>query len=234
MKGIISTIIISCIAVVLLSSPSPAQSYLYTYTGNPYNYASGYPLSPSNYHMTIEFTYDGNLTPNTKYDSIPFTMSDGEYTLSSTDDNIIVPYFEINEINSDGLPLSWSIILIRDFPDLTELKMGSGPMMVGGSSRAEQTILTSYSDDILVASGYALKPYGIWEKSIVSMPCLGDLNHDGRMDMQDWLLFGKDWGRSNCTASNPCACDLNADGRCNMQDWLIFGQNWGRTDCPIQ
>jgi hypothetical protein len=28
--------------------------------------------------------------------------------------------------------------------------------------------------------------------------CECDLNHDGRCDMQDWLLSGRDWGRSNC------------------------------------
>ena len=45
-----------------------ALPYVYTYTGNPYTFASppGYTLPPSNYHMTIEFTYDGNLTPGTR------------------------------------------------------------------------------------------------------------------------------------------------------------------------
>ena len=28
--------------------------------------------------------------------------------------------------------------------------------------------------------------------------CKCDLNHDCRCDMQDWLLFGKEWGRTNC------------------------------------
>ena len=28
--------------------------------------------------------------------------------------------------------------------------------------------------------------------------CECDLNHDGRCDMQDWLLFGEDWGRTDC------------------------------------
>jgi len=66
------------------------------------------------------------------------------------------------------------------------------------------------------------------------------LNDDGRCDMSDWLLFGEDWGRTDCGTPpgsgdppNDCECDLNDDGRCDMQDWLLFGEDWGRTDCPI-
>jgi hypothetical protein len=71
-------------------------------------------------------------------------------------------------------------------------------------------------------------------------PCECDLNADGRCDMLDWLLFGEDWGRTDCgtppgsgNPPNDCECDLNADGRCDMLDWLLFGEDWGRTDCPI-
>ena len=63
--------------------------------------------------------------------------------------------------------------------------------------------------------------------------CECDLNHDGRCDMRDWLLFGQRWGATNCNTV-PCACDLNNDGRCDMRDWLKFGEDWGRTNCPIQ
>ncbi len=64
--------------------------------------------------------------------------------------------------------------------------------------------------------------------------CLCDLNKDRRCDMRDWLLFGQDWGRTDCL--NPgvtCECDLNHDGRCDMRDWLLFGKQWGRINCPI-
>lgn len=62
-------------------------------------------------------------------------------------------------------------------------------------------------------------------------PC--DLNYDGKCDMQDWLLFGEDWGRTDCNELGvDCECDLNVDGKCDMQDWLCFGEDWGRTDCP--
>ena len=70
--------------------------------------------------------------------------------------------------------------------------------------------------------------------------CSCDLNSDGHCDMQDWLLLGEDWGRTNCgtppgsgNPPNDCECDLNHDGSCDMQDWLLFGEDWGRTDCPI-
>jgi len=85
--------------------------------------------------------------------------------------------------------------------------------------------------------GNSLGVFG--KRFIVAEPCECDLNHDGRCDMQDWLKFGEDWGRTDCgtpTGSgnepNDCECDLNADGKCDMQDWLMFGEDWGRTDCP--
>jgi len=45
--------------------------------------------------------------------------------------------------------------------------------------------------------------------------CECDLNDDGKCDMQDWLVFGVDWGRTDCIQPGvePCECD-------------------GRTDCP--
>lgn len=68
----------------------------------------------------------------------------------------------------------------------------------------------------------------------LATPCECDQNHDGRCDMRDWLLFGQDWGRTNChNLGTICECDLNDDGRCDMRDWLIFGRNWGKSDCPI-
>ena len=66
--------------------------------------------------------------------------------------------------------------------------------------------------------------------------CDCDLNVDGVCDMQDWLLFGKAWGRTdcnNCPRTEACKCDLNIDGTCDMEDWLWFGKAWGRTDCLI-
>ena len=71
--------------------------------------------------------------------------------------------------------------------------------------------------------------------------CECDLNVDGKCDMQDWLLFGEDWGCTDCGTPpgsgdppNDCECDLNTDGKCDMQDWLLFGEDWGRTDCNLE
>jgi hypothetical protein len=65
--------------------------------------------------------------------------------------------------------------------------------------------------------------------------CECDLNGDGNCDMLDWLLFGVDWGRTDCNEPGvePCECDINGDGNCDMLDWLEFGVDWGRTDCPV-
>jgi hypothetical protein len=38
----------------------------------------------------------------------------------------------------------------------------------------------------------------LWPVPIWIGVCECDLNHDGRCDMQDWLLFGQDWGRTDC------------------------------------
>ena len=69
---------------------------------------------------------------------------------------------------------------------------------------------------------------------VVDNVCYGDISGDGIVDMEDWLMFGEDWGRTDCNepGAEPCECDLNGDGRCDMQDWLMFGEDWGRTDCP--
>ncbi len=64
--------------------------------------------------------------------------------------------------------------------------------------------------------------------------CDCDLNRDGRCNMNDWLLFGKQWGHNDClTPGVICACDINHDGKCNMSDWLLFGKPWGRMDCLV-
>lgn len=80
--------------------------------------------------------------------------------------------------------------------------------------------------------GYAAN-YVVYSPAINECEC--DISKDGMCDMQDWLLFGQDWGRTNCNdpGVEECECDLNDDGLCDMQDWLIFGEDWGRTDCPV-
>jgi len=39
---------------------------------------------------------------------------------------------------------------------------------------------------------------GDWESCQLPFICECDINVDGKCDMQDWLLFGEDWGRTDC------------------------------------
>ena len=41
--------------------------------------------------------------------------------------------------------------------------------------------------------------------------CRCDLNHDGRCDMQDWLLFGEDWGRTDCPSTEASSVTSEID-----------------------
>jgi hypothetical protein len=88
-------------------------------------------------------------------------------------------------------------------------------------------VVGAHGDDNYGASGSAY----VFE---VADLCECDLNDDGKCDMQDWLIFGQDWGRTDCNdpGVEECECDITQDGKCDMQDWLEFGQDWGRTDCP--
>ena len=103
----------------------------------------------------------------------------------------------------------------NDAPGLPEKDKDGSPRVVDGDN-----------------DGTAVVDMGAYEFGDL---CECDLNHDGKCDMQDWLLFGEDWGRTDCNepGAEPCEYDLNYDGRCDMSDWLLFGEDWGRTDCPV-
>ncbi|MCX6795982.1 MAG: dockerin type I domain-containing protein, partial [Candidatus Falkowbacteria bacterium] len=62
--------------------------------------------------------------------------------------------------------------------------------------------------------------------------CSCDLDRNRACGANDFTIFGKDWGRTNCampgTKNTACTCDLNHDGRCDMIDWLIFGRDWNK------
>ena len=64
--------------------------------------------------------------------------------------------------------------------------------------------------------------------------CECDLNQDGRCDVSDWIIFGEEWGRTDCNDKGvDCECDLTNDGKCDVMDWVRFGEDWGRTDCLL-
>jgi hypothetical protein len=88
-------------------------------------------------------------------------------------------------------PGSWSTpVQINELDDATAWpnRIEWIPAFAGGSY-AYGTIYISWSPD----SGTAY-----FDRSDGGPPCECDLNHDGRCDMQDWLLFGGDWGQTNC------------------------------------
>jgi len=45
---------------------------------------------------------------------------------------------------------------------------------------------------------YQYSAYLPYLEVVTNPPCDCDLNHDGRCDMRDWVLFGRSWGRTNC------------------------------------
>lgn len=59
------------------------------------------------------------------------------------------------------------------------------------------------------------------QKVVIWMP--GDINGDGKVNINDLSLLGIRWG-----SSDPCA-DLNNDGSVNIIDVSILGKNWGKT-----
>jgi len=115
----------------------------------------------------------------------------------------------------------------------------SGSTLAPHEARSFKVVFTAASlgaksaTIVIPITSQSVDPKSVSLRALVTPICDGDLNHDGRMDMRDWLLFGQRWGATNCAAV-PCACDMNADGRCDMRDWLVFGRGWGRTDCPVQ
>ncbi|MFH1460186.1 MAG: C25 family cysteine peptidase [Candidatus Omnitrophota bacterium] len=59
---------------------------------------------------------------------------------------------------------------------------------------------------------------------------LGDFNQDGRVDMQDWLMFSSAWGAVKGDENYNAQVDLDSDGKINILDQQIFSTNWGTTD----
>ena len=52
--------------------------------------------------------------------------------------------------------------------------------------------------DVFASDGGLSNPNGMVFKADI---CECDLNIDGKCDMQDWLLFGEDWGRTDCPST---------------------------------
>jgi hypothetical protein len=58
----------------------------------------------------------------------------------------------------------------------------------------------------------------------MALPKSGDLQPDGRVDLQDLAILSENWDRSNCGACENA--DLNGDHAVNLLDLLLFSENW--------
>jgi len=56
-----------------------------------------------------------------------------------------------------------------------------------------------------------------YERDIIG-ECECDLNGDGVCDMSDWLLFGEDWGRTDCPDLPPAPVERTGQTRCYDTD----------------
>lgn len=56
---------------------------------------------------------------------------------------------------------------------------------------------------VIVSAAHGTNPVAWFDDVSVSSidVCDCDLNHDGRCDMRDWLVFGRKWGATNCSTS---------------------------------
>jgi hypothetical protein len=63
---------------------------------------------------------------------------------------------------------------------------------------------------------------------VVNMDCVGDLNYDGSVDVEDLLFLIASWG--DCPANGSCDADLNSDGEVAVDDLLVVIAAWGA--CP--
>lgn len=62
--------------------------------------------------------------------------------------------------------------------------------------------------------------------SAVAAICTGDLNGDGQVSTEDFVLLNSSYGQ----ACSGCAEDLNGDGSINLEDFLLFNSVFG-TSC---
>ncbi len=217
--------------MLILITPLYAHAaYLYTYTGNTFSEGIfGSEFTTSDF-ITVTFTFDPDHYPGARVafsnGEIPFNIScaDVILTVPGTDGSI----FNMSWDPSTGQPLTWYIGAQNGIGTIANPELG-----LVTSENGDEAYHWPGPDGQFPWQQAITYARGTWTLTPIAVePCECDLNHDGKCNMSDWLLFGQRWGATNCNTV-PCACDLNADGRCNMSDWLLFGQDWERTDCPV-
>ena len=70
-----------------------------------------------------------------------------------------------------------------------------------------------------------MKQIVIWAVQIDEVVCIGDINNDGSVGVDDLLEVIGSWG-----PCDGCSADLNGDGTVNVTDLLSLVDAWG--DCP--
>ncbi len=121
--------------MLTISLSTQAIADVYTYTSHPFNqsFGSSFPLEPAiGDTLKIEFTFDGDLS--TGINNLPFTMTAGLLTLSSSSPNYI-SNFELFSVDSTGLPTSWHIQISTDavFPGYAmNSQQGGGLTQIDG------------------------------------------------------------------------------------------------------
>ena len=103
-----------------------------------------------------------------------------------------------------------------------EVSLNTGAILVASWDDGEEFVATNAGGNVVgislfppeleVTGDYAI----LFGNSLLHVAgavdvCECDLNHDGRCDMQDWLLFGEDWGRTDCPIPDECSGELYYD-----------------------
>jgi hypothetical protein len=161
------------LAVTALIVPAPAGATLYTFTGPTFTGLAGNlnpPISPDFSNITIQFIYDGTLKldpdGNPPVLDVPFTMTSGGVTVSSTvNASLLNTYIKVG--SSTGiLPTCWDIqFLSATYP---------GYLMDAHSNTSwgEESSVT-YHPDAFSASQrfvYATPGTGVWTTAADPVP----------------------------------------------------------------
>jgi hypothetical protein len=246
--------------ILLMSVPCIALADIVTYQGtgsiSSINQTTGFPSSLQSVKVGdpvfVTFSYDSTISSSVNPVSYNPKYAGATY--------YIIPNTFSMTINGIPLPIGGNNLSVWVWNnDSDDYNFGDDGIEIMNTLSSQPYYLNfgnlmlppnTFNNESLPTSSFGPIAFGIYNSTLSSTylwgdftwltasnsaptPCECDLNHDGRCDMRDWLLFGQRWGATNCLTV-PCACDLNGDGRCDMHDWLLFGKQWGRTDCPIQ
>ena len=97
----------------------------------------------------------------------------------------------------------------------------SAYMLISSSPAINKALaLVSVTTDYFGTSRGSLPDIGAHEFVTI---LVGDINHDGVVNIQDFTLL------SNAFGTNNAATDINSDGIVNVQDYILLSNNFGKT-----